>query len=594
MLVSPAIRRIAVALLVLAVSAGCASRPERLWLNAPDWSRAQLVGSTRSGGGAPLAVDDAGRIYLFLIADAGNVSHPRVIAFATNLVVAWDRTYSDVPLTGSSEPQIVWDGVAIQLFWLDDADLYHITVDRDGEGRGALGTVVDDQPVDHYVVAAGPRDGEAPAPLALWYSSSRRDPGLYALPTGNLAGSPALVDAEGVRPRLRFDADGTLHAVWAHYPAGAGDKPLFYAAYPAGSYEPGPATMAAAPRTSATTVMEGPWLGLDAGDAYIFWTLTYYTGERAGQAEAYYITFPHGQPEERSPEHQLRVPYDYDLPYQVDAEARLKADQRVPIGPDYQGGGEFILQIAPNPNLSSELAVAFRVRVAHLMRKEEAQISTLFFQDGVPTGYQLLSFTAPNSTEPFLVSDNAGWLYVTWLERGDAPGLIVYLASTRPDVVAALGSVTPEDVGRIAADTLFGLVAGALLVPLVLAWLVAPLVVLVLTGRLRDDDRPLTSIGGFFSLGLALLVYWIGKLVTLPAIVEYAPFTAWVPIIPAWLASILRVAVPLLIAALALVVAWYWTYRRQEGSAYHFLVFYALVDGVLTAAVYGVAVYAAF
>jgi hypothetical protein len=88
--------------------------------------------------------------------------------------------------------------------------------------------------------------------------------------------------------------------------------------------------------------------------------------------------------------------------------------------------------------------------------------------------------------------------------------------------------------------------------------------------------------------------YWAGKLVTIPAMRDYVPFSAWLPIVPSWLNLPLRLGVPLLIAALALLIAWRYTYGRQNRALLFFMLIYIAIDGVLTMAVYGVIIFGAY
>jgi hypothetical protein len=75
---------------------------------------------------------------------------------------------------------------------------------------------------------------------------------------------------------------------------------------------------------------------------------------------------------------------------------------------------------------------------------------------------------------------------------------------------------------------------------------------------------------------------------------DYVPFSAWLPFIPPALNLPLKVGIPLLIAGLALAVAWRYSYGRDRPSPFFFLIFYMVVDSVLTMAVYGVTFYGAF
>ena len=567
----------------------CADQPERLWLQAPGWSRAQLVDNTRVGDPVPVAFDDAGRIYLFMISARDDVSNLRIVALDRQANIVWDRTDEEIELTHPAKPQILWDGKALQLFWLNDHQLYNAQVDVTGHLLEPPTLLSEETTVSHYGVGSNTSGS-----MAVWYAGPRDEPGLYALPTGNLTGEATLVDAAGVRPSLRYDDSGTLHVIWAHHPPGTGDKPFFYAAYPDGQYRPGQERVVATPRAVGTTVLEGPQLGLDGQYAYVFWTLIFYSGMEAGTARAEYVYFPRGQPSSVSSVHQWSVPYSYYLPYQAFQESDLKAGARVPLGSDFRGDATYITEITANSASEQELVITFHARLAYLMRKQQLQVSAGFFQDGALTGYQLLSFTPSSSTYPAIFSDEAGQLYLTWLEKGALPGWAVYFASTAPDLRRALNNVTTDDVGRLSAETAFGVLIGSVLIPFAMVWIVPSLVVLALTGRIRGTGERLTSHGTMVSLALALITLWIVKMVILPGMFEYVPLSAWLPIIPSWLNPLLQLGVPLLIAGLAIAAARYYTGRKAEYSVFLFMVIYAVVDAILTMAVYGVLVYAAF
>jgi hypothetical protein len=96
------------------------------------------------------------------------------------------------------------------------------------------------------------------------------------------------------------------------------------------------------------------------------------------------------------------------------------------------------------------------------------------------------------------------------------------------------------------------------------------------------------------SLILVFLIYYISKVGILPGMLNYLPFSAWIPVIPAWLKTPLQLGVPLVSAGLALLAAWYFTYREREGAIFFFIAIFAIVDGIITMAVYGVLVYGAF
>jgi hypothetical protein len=228
-----------------------------------------------------------------------------------------------------------------------------------------------------------------------------------------------------------------------------------------------------------------------------------------------------------------------------------------------------------------------------LWSKSAVQVGTLFIQDGLATGYQLLSFTTTPSSAPTLIGDASGDLYVSWVEP-DENGFRAYFASTAPDIQQALRSLTALDIGRFAGATIFGLVTGALLSPIAaVLWLFIPLAILALTSPLRRGDQHLSSPGTAVSLFLAVAAYLAVKFLSIPGIRDYVPFSAWLPL-PEWLQAPLQYAVPIAITIVALLTAWHFTYRRGRMSPLFFIMIFAAMDGVLTMAVYGVVVLGAF
>jgi hypothetical protein len=574
-------------LILTIVLSACVGQAETLWLKSPGWSRAKLVSTTKVGDPVPITFDDAGNIYIFLVSADNEFPILCVIAYDKHAAMIWDRCYTEIELNVPSQPQIVWDGKALQLFWISDNKLYNAQVDTLGHLISPVALLSDEVAVETYDVTANTSGS-----IALWFAGAQEDPGLYALPLDDVADQPILIDAEGVNPDLQFDDAGTLHIIWAHIPPGTGDKSFFYAAYPDGEFQPDRASSIAGARIVGTTLLEGPTLGLDGHNAYIFWTLTYFSGLEAGQSKTFYVSFPHSQSGLVSPVQYLNVPFSSSLTYQPFHESSLNAGDRVLLGPGHPGSGSYTTLVATNSATEQELVIAFHARLEYLMRKTKSQISAVFLQDGVPTSYQQLSFTPSGSFYPAIHSDDEGQLYLTWLEKGELPGWIVYFASTAPEMEKNLSKLSSDDITRIVADTAFGLLTGALLIPIGFIWFVPSMIVLTLTSRLRGTTEGFTSIGAIVIFSLAMIVLWVTKLAILPGILEYVPFSAWIPSIPSWLHSPLRLIVPSLIGVLSLLVAWFYVQRKGNPSISVFMIIYSITDGILTMAIYGVFVFA--
>lgn len=573
---------------LIVVLSACASQPERLWLKSPGWSRAKLIGNTRVSDSVPVTFDSDGNLYLFFIRPDDQVLHLRIIALDNRTQVLWDRTYTGIELTRPSMPRIAWSKGVLQLFWIDSDSLFTARAANTGEIINSPIPLSDDVKVDHYDIAINSK-GE----IAIWFAGSRDEPGLYTLPVNDINGASILVDDRGIHPDLTFDHADKLHVTWARYPPGAGDKPLLYATYPNGVFQPGQAANVAMPRIVGTSSLQGPKIGLDSQNAYIFWSLIYFSGELAGTAETHYVHLPLSQPSSASSDTLLSVPYSYDLPYQPFPESPLKAGSRIPIGPGPPGGSSYVTEVETNSSAEGELVVTLQSWMGYLMHKTKSQVTAAFFQNGEPTSYQILSFSPSSSTLPAVFSDDEHQLYVTWLEKGELPGWAIYLSSTAPKIKDVLDKLTSDDIARVTADVTFGFLTGALMIPIGLAWILPSVLVLALLTRVFRVRENQVSVGSIVSSILAMIVLWIVKLGVLPGMLDYVPFSAWIPILSEWLILPLRIGVPLLAATFSLLVAWYLLKRRAESSIYTFFIIYAAVDAVLTLGVYGVLVFAA-
>lgn len=562
--------------LLLLFLASCSGVQQRAWLDAPGWKRGVAVGRMLVPDAATLALDDEGTLYSLLISDDG----PTVVALDRRAERLWERSL-DLDLQRPDRPQLVWDGAQLRLFWIDGERLYAATMDTTGTLREEPQPISGEAPVATYDLATD--NGR----VAVWFAGSRRDPGLYALDPDDPSSAPRLVDEEGIRPQIAYDAQGHLHAVWTQYPSGAGEARFLYAGSDA---QQASGVVVLETPVSVTSTMEGASLGIEGETAYLFWSVVVRTGLGAGTATTEYVTFPLGQPQAATTPQRLYVPSSAELPYgDAPADGPLRAGERAPLD---AGGRATPLSLEANDVIVDELVVAARSTVAYQLRKEASQATLVFLDEGAAQGYQLLSFSRTATSSPYVRSDGDGYLYATWLEPAEPSGYRAYFASTAPDISSALQELRPADVQQMVVESIFGLLAGAVLAPFAaILWLIAPLIVLGLTAFMRREDEGLISAGTALSLALALAAFLAVKGLTLPGFNEYVPFSAWIPILPDWLGAVLQWSVPLLITLVALVVAWQLTFRRKSQSVLYFLLIYAAADSVLSMAIYGSVVY---
>lgn len=569
-----------VLLALLWLLSGCAvSMPDRLWLNAPGWDRGLNVGTTAAVDPVPIVLDGDAQIVLFMLESAGQTARPRVLALNRAAETVWETRLDDTVVSRPDKPGLILHNDRLHLFWLSSQRLHTAVLDSAGNVVEQPRLLSGETIVESYDVFAFP-DGR----LGVWYAGSRQSPGLYALDLD--AEAAVLLDPQGMRPTVRVDAQGGLHAVWLHYPPGFDPPEFLYAYYPDGQPLPGQETAFLSPALSPTSVLEGPRMGLDSTRVYTFWTISIRTGPEAGAVDTFYVHFPYGAPDalQRASLVGAALP---DLPYAPAPDGVFQAGPRVdlsdqPLSPD-------TMDVATVSTAVDELAIAFTNPVQHQFRKIARQTATLFLRDGDVAGYQLLSYTVPASDVPFIAADDNLYLYVTWVERSDTGGFVVYFASSAPDVRAALGRVTRQDVSQMLSETVFGMLAGLVLTPFVIfLWSVGGFVVYFLTGFLRRNEN---AVGTAVSLALTMAGYWAVKLLSLPGLRSYVPFSAWIPRIPAWMQAPLQIGVPLAITLFAIWVAWHTIFRRGSRSPLYFFLTFAAVDGALTMAVYGFLIY---
>ena len=560
---------------------GCSSGEQSLYTNAPGWSRAPMIGVSALVDPVPVALDDDGNIYFFLIGVAEDGYAPHVIKLNREGALVLDVSIP-AELVQPHQPEILWDGSSLDLFYISDQSLYHAEINTEGTMITAPEMVSGGIKTDQYAVAAGPEGG-----VAVFFSGPRREPGLHSLDLNT--GEILMLDARGVRPQLVYDGEGTLHALWALYPPGLADSALYYAAYPGGDISAGMDVIIAEPRLGISNVLQGPQLGLDEERVYIFWAERIMTGMQVGVVQSKYITFPIGRPDQVSEERDLRAPEAYELPYASWEGDGFAIGDRVDLAAEQISSTSSLTHVFPIRPMADELIAVFEIKADFLRRKSEIQIGVLSF-DETPASYQLISFTSIGSQLPYLLTDGEG-LYLTWIEKSISAGYEVRFATTAPDLAASLNNLTGDDVLSIIGSILFGFVSGILLLPMGLIWIVLPILILAVFSFLRTDDSSFSSPLNIISLVLSLGAYWASKFVILPGISSYVPFSAWIPILPdAWDLP-LRIGVPVLIAAVGFFTAYQFAIRREMRSTFFFMLMYAIVDGLLTLGVYGVLIY---
>lgn len=317
-------------LLLIAGSLGLAAcqgaSAERLWLKAPGWSRAQAVGGMGIPDPAPVVVDEDGNIYFLFIDGEPEAFQARIVALNGQAEPRWEHTFSEI-LRLPDDPQLVWDGQLLHAFWISGGALLTTQLDRNGAVLSEPAVISGDIDVDSYR-ASGNRNGG----LAVWFAADRRERGLY-LADVNLVEEPLLIDEEGVLPDVSFDRNGTLHALWAHYPRDNPQTAFLYARYPDGRYTPDAQSIIYETSIPQTADMIGPTLGLDTSHVYVYWVEVFRTGLEAGFTQTRFLSFPHQAPQQITAPQEIFIPAEHDLTYEPFSGGTIQAGARYSLAP---------------------------------------------------------------------------------------------------------------------------------------------------------------------------------------------------------------------------------------------------------------------
>ena len=582
---------LAVILMTFSLSA-CSSVEEHIWLKSLGWSRGLLLGETAYKDPVPIAITQSGEQFFLLVErdELGDSSYFRVKAFSPDAELLWDQRLDELDLDAPEAIQLFWLQEELHLFWIDDQQLYTLTMDARGNLLDDPTLLSGSDVVGSFSVAVGA--GEEPI---LFYAGTTHTPGVYALTSFDESQPKRTVDPDGVRVQVRYGQDGRLHAGWLRYPPGYGTSQIVYAdSLQEDGWDIADAVVVHEIATGPSNVIEGPVFGVDEGDIYFFWSVTIRSGLEAGKITAEYLSFSHADGRLAGRPEALTMPaLSTSLTQEEFADGVLLAGERV----DLRNGGlprtPDVQEIGVDRRVTGELAFAFQSSTQHLWRKAKKQVNVAYFAEGQPTSYQPLSYTTTISSTPFIISDESGYVYITWLEKLETDRYTVYFASTSPNIEVALGRSSADEILRVLGEVVFGMLVGILMAPITGAvWMLAPVLVLVITSPLRKlSSERVRKMMVFASLILAIAAYWASKFAVLPGISSYVPFSAWVPEMPLLLGNFLQWFVPIVFSLFALIVAWHYTFRQSNESTLYFLLVYIGVDALLTSSVYAVLIF---
>jgi hypothetical protein len=589
-------------LALYALCAGCTLSDRKEGKPSPDWSRGVAIGGYASGT-LGLAVDEADRVHVSWPFSRGNISgiHYTQLNDLADQIVEWD-----LPIEGGVRTARLAAGLKpkIHLFYarripdVETWDLIHhlIDADRNAPPNPAEAVVLMNK-IGKYAITADGFGG-------VFIVGDRGDPGelwlLHIDSAGRLVSERTFSREAALAPSISRAGDGIVHLAWQE------GRSVGYA-----QLDPNSITILHQSLVSdlgaslSGTQVSGPTIGGAAGRIYILWSVTPFTDTESGQAKTLHINFDASRPQLQQPtrlwvlssEEQPYSRYDGPLPLMSWVlrpslgDAVEQFGQKSVIETEDHGDfvevtgavSKFVFNPVATSGRGSELAVTF-VTSQEFQGDTKTQIGVGLFGEGIFRGYAIASKTERLSDQAMLAMDAHDHLHLVW--REGASGSEVYYAATSPEVRARLDRLTTSDLVHATPKALTDMVVGLLFTPLVGIWWILPGFVGLGAWKLIRHDQSDEQRLARFILLLALLTYYAVKMVFLPTLFHYTPFSAWIFLPESWKTP-LRIAFPPLIFALAFGIGAAIRKRHDLSNlSFYFLV--SLFDAAVTLLFYGV------
>jgi hypothetical protein len=112
-----------ISLSITALSA-CAEYPERLWLEAPGWSRATLISETTVRNAVRPAISLDGTYFFLVVQNENGGNSPKLIALDGKANLLWESLLPFFSVDRVEDPRIVIQGDYLLALWVENDILY--------------------------------------------------------------------------------------------------------------------------------------------------------------------------------------------------------------------------------------------------------------------------------------------------------------------------------------------------------------------------------------------------------------------------------------------------------------------------------------
>lgn len=564
-------------LILIVLATGCGlgtAEPGRK--PSPDWSRGVSLSSDVGGsvgmlvtGEAesihfvwPTATDDQAYIQYLQLDNTGTVSITRILELPEG------RVRSPRLLTaGDNKLHLLWARrVEGSKFW----ELWHALLDESGELASQASQISAPETRVGSIVGVQDQDGSG---YVVWEDDT----------LGGIAGArilsggrnePVQITESGTNPGISVDPSGVLHLAWIE-PNG-----VIYATFHQGELGLANGTLVADLESHASDTLDGPAVAVVDDQVYVVWSTFSNFGQETGTGRTEYVSFSTDDVRS-SPSKRMWILPDEDQPYDP-----YLGNYPLTVLADPAISAALATSYVIEPNAATPLGgeLAMVVSASQEQRLNEyVQIVLLLFEDGEFSGYQLAGKTESFSQDGLLSTDEAGQLHLAWLEgRGNK----LYYATTAPDIGAGLSRLGSQDIASVVLGGGMDALTGVMFFPLSLAWFIPGFLMLGIYKLWKDDETVNDRLSQFLVV-CAIVTYLAMKVLFMPSIISYVPFSAWIDISEGT-GSILQIAVPIANLAVGVIVVEIVRRRRPSISALLYFLVICGVDAILTLIVYGV------
>ena len=564
-------------LLVTLVITGCGAGDAPAGrIPSPDWSRGFPI--TSNIGGTPgMLVQDGGTITHFAWPtasdDLANIHYQQLnetaeVIVDLNLDLPEGRQRGPRLLpAGDDQVHIIW---GLRIPGSRGWSLWHALLDPSGNFVGQPGPISpDDMNVGDYTVAYN-HNGET---IVIWENNPAKGFWAVQLNADGFVSDPVQLTDSGEAPGAYLEEDNTLHLTWLE------DLEVRYAVFPAGELSQTEGQVVAQLQGIIANLQD-PVVGVAGDWVYILWSVFARSGLESGTGWTEYIAFPKGEPGSLSPT-RVWMLTDAEQPY-VAYDGAYELSVLAPAVTSPALTSSYILEPDTATGRENELAVAISTMQAFRLQ-EIAQMAVLLFNDGEFDGYQMAGKTDTFSLDGILQSDPDGYMYMSWR---DGTGQQLYFATTEPELRDQFNRFGGADFFQLLIGGGLEAVTGVLFFPLSMIWFI-PGALLLVIWKLRRDDETVQDVTSRIFLVVAILLYQGTKILFLPSIITYIPFSAWLDV-PPRLGSMLQIVVPLFTFGLGILAAELTRRRRPDmGSLLYFFIACG-VDAIFTLMIYGV------